>query len=121
VCCWSVGLVQRDIEAAGFSTISLSMIPEMTASAGAPRIAAIEHPFGVTLGRPGDAAGQLAVLRTAVRALEAMLTPGAIAHLPFEWMSRERSSFDPPAAPPTGPPVPNRVRRLARSRLELGV
>jgi hypothetical protein len=40
--------------------------------------------FGVTLGRPGDAAGQLAVLRTAVRALEAMLTPGAIAHLPFE-------------------------------------
>jgi hypothetical protein len=119
--CWSVGLVQRDIEAAGFSTISLSMIPELTASAGAPRIAAIEHPFGMTLGRPGDAASQLAVLGTAVRALEAMLTPGAIAHLPFDWTSRERSALSirrPP--PPTRPPVPNRVRRLARSRLELG-
>ena len=105
MCCWSVGLVQRDIEAAGFSTISLSMIPELTASAGAPRIAAIEHPFGVTLGRPGDAAGQLAVLRTAVRALEAMLTPGAIAHLPFDWTSREREALFRSAG---------RLRRLGR-------
>jgi hypothetical protein len=64
-----VGLVQREIDAAGFSTISLSMIPELTASEGAPRIAAIEDPFGVTLGRPGDAAGQLAVLRAALGAI----------------------------------------------------
>ena len=28
VYCWSVGLVQREIEAAGISTISLSMMPE---------------------------------------------------------------------------------------------
>ena len=37
-------------------------------------------------------------------------------------VQRERSALSirrPP--PPTGPPVPNRVRRLARSRLELGV
>ena len=65
-----MGLVQREIEAAGFSTISLSMMPELTASAGAPRIAAIEHPFGMTLGRPGDVAGQLAVLRATLRAME---------------------------------------------------
>ena len=100
MCCWSVGLVQREIEAAGFSTISLSMIPELTASAGAPRIAAIEHPFGMPLGRPGDAAGQLAVLRATLQAMEAMAEPGAVLHLPFEWTSTEKLALGPPVAPP---------------------
>jgi hypothetical protein len=95
-----VGLVQREIEAAGFSTISLSMIPELTASAGAPRIAAIEHPFGMTVGRPGNAAGQLAVLRAALRATEAMAPPSEVVHLPFEWTSPEKLALGPPAAPP---------------------
>jgi len=100
VCCWSVGLVQREIEAAGFSTVSLSMIPELTASAGAPRIAAIEHPFGMTLGRPGDAAGQVAVLRATLRAMEAMAEPVTVVHLPFEWTSAEKLRFGPPELPP---------------------
>jgi hypothetical protein len=95
-----VGLVQREIEAAGFSTISLSMIPELTASAGAPRIAAIEHPFGMTLGRPGDAPGQLAVLRAALRAMEAMEKPSCVVHLPFEWTSTEKLTLRPPVPPP---------------------
>jgi hypothetical protein len=46
------------------------MMPELTASTGAPRIAAIERPFGLTLGLPGDASGQLAVLRAALHALQ---------------------------------------------------
>jgi len=61
MCCWFVGLVQREIEAARFSTISLSMTPELTASVGAPRIAAVEHPFEMSLGLPGDAVCQLGV------------------------------------------------------------
>jgi glycine reductase complex component B subunit gamma len=95
-----VGLVQREIEGAGFSTISLSMIPQLTASAGASRIAAIEHPFGMTLGRPGDVAGQLGVLGAALRAMEGMTQPGAVVHLPFEWRSTETLTLAPPVAPP---------------------
>lgn len=76
------------------------MIPELTASAGAPRIAAIEHPFGVTLGLPGDAAGQLAVLRAALRAMEAMAEPGGVVHLPFEWTSTEKLTLGPSVAAP---------------------
>lgn len=95
-----MGLVQREIEAAGFSTISMSMIPELTASAGAPRVAAIEHPFGMTVGLPGDAGGQLAVLRAALRAMEAMAAPSAVVHLPFEWISTEKLALSPPAPPP---------------------
>lgn len=95
-----MGLAQREIEAAGFSTVSLSMIPELTSSAGAPRVAAIEHPFGLTLGLPGDAAGQLAVLRAALRALEEISRPGAVVHLPFEWSPRDKLNTDPPETPP---------------------
>jgi len=95
-----VGLVQREIEAAGFSTISLSMMPELTTSAGVPRIAAIEHPFGLNLGLPGDAARQLAVLRAALRALEEVSQPGAVVHLPFEWNPIEKLNTHPPQPPP---------------------
>jgi len=95
-----VGLVQRKIEAAGLSTISLSMMPELTASVGVPRIAAIEHPFGLTLGLPGDAARQLAVLRAALRALEEVSQPGTVVHLPFEWNASEKLNLHPPETPP---------------------
>jgi len=95
-----VGLVQREIEAAGFSTISLSMMPELTNSVGVPRNAAIEHPFGLTLGLPGDAARQLAVLRATLRALEEISQPGSVVHLPFEWDASEKVNIYPPEAPP---------------------
>jgi hypothetical protein len=94
------GVLQREIEAAGFSSVALSMMPELTASAGAPRIAAIEHPFGMTVGRPGDTAGQLAVLRAALRAMEAMAAPPEVVHLPFEWTSMEKLALGPPTPPP---------------------
>jgi len=95
-----VGLVQREIEAAGFSTISLSMMPELTMSCGVPRIAAIEHPFGLTLGPAQDAARQLAVLSATLRALEEISQPGTVVHLPFEWDVGKKLNTLPPEAPP---------------------
>jgi len=103
-----VGLAQREIEAAGISTITLSSIPVLTASAGAPRIAAIEHPFGRTVGRPGDKDGQTAVLRATLRALEEIEVPGGVIHLPFEWPeppSVARKSDVPP------PPIVGYLKR----------
>ena len=76
------------------------MMPELTTSVGVPRIAAIEHPFGLTLGLPGDAARQLAVLRAALRALEEVSQPGTVVHLPFEWNSSVKLNIYPPEAPP---------------------
>jgi hypothetical protein len=91
-----VGLVAREIEAAGFSTICLSQMPEWTAVTGAPRIAAIEHPFGQTMGAPGDAAGQTAVLRAALQALAEIEEPGTVRHLPFRWTGPEPEEGEPP-------------------------
>ena len=76
------------------------MMPELTASAGAPRIAAIEHPFGMTLGRPGDVAGQLEVLRATLRAMETMAERSSVIHLPFVWTSTEKVALGPPVPPP---------------------
>ena len=91
MCCWSVGLVQRELEAAGFSTITLTPIPDLTASVSVPRLAAIEYPLGRTLGQPCDAAGQMAVLEATLGALESIQTPGGIVHLPFEWPEAPRN------------------------------
>jgi hypothetical protein len=80
-----VGLVQRRIEEQGFSTITLSPMAEVTASAGVPRLAAVEHPLGQTVGRPGDVAGQRAVLLATLEALQTITRPGEMQHLPFVW------------------------------------
>jgi hypothetical protein len=107
VCCWSVGLVQCEIEAAGFSTISLSMMPQLTASAGAARIAAVEHPFGLTLGSPSDDSGQRAVLRATLQALAMISEPGGVVDLPFEW--NQDAKLD--TLPPQLPPIASYLRR----------
>jgi D-proline reductase (dithiol) PrdB len=80
-----VGLVQREIEAAGISTICLSNIAAFTASVGAPRVAAIEHPGSQPLGPPGDADGQREILAATLDALVSIESPGQIVHLPFQW------------------------------------
>jgi len=87
-----VGLVQRAIEAAGISTITLSVIPDFTASVGAPRVAALQYPLGRPFGEPDDVDQQLAILRAALGALESIKTPGEIADLPFVWPETRRKT-----------------------------
>jgi hypothetical protein len=94
-----VGLVASEIERAGIPTLCLSNIPDLTAAVGVPRLAALEHPFGRTVGQPGDADGQLTVLRETFGALGEMQHPGTVVHLPFEWpepLSRARAHPSPP-------------------------
>ena len=96
-----MGLVQRRIEAAGFSTITLSNIPDLTAAVCVPRIAALEYPFGLNVGLPGDNNGQRAALRAALTAVAEMSAPGGIWHLPFALPEGgERLNTDPPESPP---------------------
>jgi hypothetical protein len=77
------------------------MIPDLTCSVGVPRLAAIEHPFGLTMGRPNDAEGQRTVLRATLQALNAMKTPGSVMDLPFAWPEADgKMSFHPPQPPP---------------------
>ena len=75
--------MQRKIEAAGISTITLSGIPDLTKSVSVPRLAAIEYPLGYLLGKPGDLDGQRTILLAVLSSLVEMETPGCVAHLPF--------------------------------------
>jgi hypothetical protein len=90
------------------STITLSSIPDLTASVSVPRLAAIEHPLGYLLGQPGDQEGQTAVLRATLRALSEMTRPGGVVHLPFEWPASARRLN---AHPPKTPPIARYLRR----------
>jgi D-proline reductase (dithiol) PrdB len=92
--------VQREIEAAGISTVSLSMIPEFTRSVGAPRIAAISYPMAHPLGAPGDREGQMAVLRATLGTLEGAREPGEVIELPFQWPERPGQVHTDPEEPP---------------------
>ena len=61
------------------------MLPAFTRIVGPPRVAGLAYPFGRSLGQPGDAAGQRAVLRAALDALEVIDRPGGAVQLPFVW------------------------------------
>ncbi len=81
------------------TTITLSNIPDLTAAVSVPRIAAIEYPFARTVGRPGDAAGQRAVVRSVLDAAETIESPGGIVHLPFEWPESPKEAQAHPEEP----------------------
>jgi len=103
-----VGLVQREIEAAGFTTITLSNIPDLTAAPSVPRVAAIAYPLGRPLGQPGDREGQMAVLRATLQALEGIERPGSVVHLPFEWPEPPKKAR---SHAPVPPPIAQHLRR----------
>ena len=65
-------------------------------------MAAIEHPFGLLLGLPGDREHQTAVLRATLKALEDIRNPGGVVDLPFKW---SLSDVDTHAHPPVPPPI----------------
>ena len=91
------------MEMAGLATVTLSPIPDLTASVGVPRVAGISYPLGRTFGRPGDIEGQKDVLRATLRVVETADAPGTIVDLPFEWPEtpshvKATSSAEPPIA-----------------------
>src|SRR5262249_47769854 len=61
------------------------MIPDLTRAVGVPRLAGISHPMGRPLGRPHDADGQRAVLRSTLNLLATAAGPDTYVELPFEW------------------------------------
>ena len=90
------------------TTITLTNIHDLTAAVSVPRLAAIEYPFGRTVGQPGDSAGQSAVLRTTLLALEEIDTPGSVKHLPFEWPESPKQAR---THPPESPPIVKHLQR----------
>ncbi len=79
-----MGLIQRGIEAAGISTVSISILRDITEKVKPPRALFLRWPFGHPLGEADNVAQQLTVLRDAFRFLY-KARPGEIRDLPYPW------------------------------------
>ena len=85
MCHRSLGLVQNQIEGAGISTLSMTVQPHITGSAGTPRAVFLRYPAGNQVGEAGKPQQQRAILTAALEAVAFMESPGAILELPYRW------------------------------------
>ncbi|HEY0754776.1 MAG TPA: hypothetical protein VGD98_12505 [Ktedonobacteraceae bacterium] len=60
-----MGLIQRIIEQQGITTVSLSLLREITEKVRPPRALFVPYPLGYPLGAPDDSALQTRIIRAA--------------------------------------------------------
>jgi hypothetical protein len=107
-----VPVLARTFEAAGMSTVLVTMMPFWSERVGVPRTVAVEFPFGHTLGHAGDAQEQAAVIDDALRALAEAREPGTVVHLPYTWPDFERWKRE------WHPEKPSPIIRMLREQAE---
>jgi D-proline reductase (dithiol) PrdB len=92
LCHQSAGLIQRELEATGITTISLSNHPEITARVRPPRSVHVRFPTGTMFGEPGNRAQQVTVLNETLAALSVITEPGGHLALDVRWEGAPVSS-----------------------------
>ncbi|MDE0423310.1 MAG: hypothetical protein OXN25_00420 [Candidatus Poribacteria bacterium] len=75
MCNQSVGLIQRAVEAARISTVSITLIEDITRRVKPPRALAVPYPFGHPLGEPNNPELQHAIIAEALALLEDTAEP----------------------------------------------
>jgi hypothetical protein len=85
VCHQSVGLIAREIEAAGVPTVSMTSAWDITEAVAPPRSVYVHAPLGHQTGAPNDRSGQRALVQAALEAGVALAEPGEIVALPYRW------------------------------------
>jgi hypothetical protein len=65
MCNQSVGLIQRHIEYAGITTVSISLLREITEKIRPPRALFVPFALGYPLGKPDNAALQTQIMHAA--------------------------------------------------------
>ena len=65
MCNQSVGLIQRAIEFAGITTVSISLLREITEKIHPPRALFVPFPLGYPLGEPDNPTLQLRIMHAA--------------------------------------------------------
>ncbi len=65
MCHQSVGLIQRQVEYAGITTVSISLLREITEKTRPPRALFVPFPLGYPLGEPNNADLQTRIIQAA--------------------------------------------------------
>ena len=77
------------------------MTPEFHREIGIPRVAAIEYPYGRTVGQVDDVKGQRAVLLKSLSFMGKADRPGQMCQLPFSWPEEPKhTKWQPPEISP---------------------
>ena len=82
-------VLARVIEAAGISTVLVTMMPYWAEKLRTPRTLGVEFPFGHPLGRAGQRDEQLAVIRRALKLLREATDPGTLWDYEHHWPEDE--------------------------------
>lgn len=69
MCNQSVGLIQRAIEYAGITTVSISLLREITEKIQPPRALFVPFPLGYPLGEPNNIVLQTDIIQAALKLL----------------------------------------------------
>jgi hypothetical protein len=80
-----VGLLAREIEAQGVTTVGLALVKELAVQVKAPRMLYLHWPFGHALGEPGNRDQQRTILHEAFSLARLASRPGLIVELPYQW------------------------------------
>ena len=85
MCHQTVGLIARQIEAAGIPTVSMSSAHDITRAVNPPRSVYLDYPHGHTVGRPHDPELNREIVLQGLRAFHQLTEPGSMIHLPYNW------------------------------------
>ena len=80
-----MGLLAREIEARGVTTVGLALVKEVAVAAHAPRFLYLHWPFGHALGEPDNVAQQRTVLHDMLSMAIGAPRPGLVVELPYRW------------------------------------
>lgn len=90
-----MGLIAREVEAAGIATVCIIGLREIAEQVRPPRAVHLKWPFGHPLGEPGNRAQQLSVIHYALTALYTAEEPGTILDPGWRW---RRETYAEPAS-----------------------
>ena len=80
-----MGLLAREIEACGVTTVALSLVRELSEQMKAPRMLFLHWPFGHALGEPHNRNQQETVLHDVFSMARLTPRPGLVVDLPYQW------------------------------------
>ena len=100
-----MGLIAREIEAAGVPTLSMTSAWDITQAVGPPRSVYVHAPLGHQTGAPGATDANRALVHAALRAGLGAERPGQIVPLDCPWSNDEgwEARAYTPEQTPTGP------------------
>ncbi|MBT7260204.1 MAG: hypothetical protein HN888_03690 [Desulfobacula sp.] len=85
MCNQTVGLLQREIESHGISTVGISLAREISEKVKPPRTYFLKYPYGHALGEPFNKKQQAAIFKDCLNLMESTQEPGIIVDSPYHW------------------------------------